>query len=125
MMIGVRRGLPVGKVLKGMQEQSARDPLAAAVVAAAAEAPAVEISTPPSTAPGLPLRAIDAFAEAAHTVFNRWADPSEVAAAVAFLACDAARYVTGTALLVDGGWTAIDGPPTGLTKTHQEGATSA
>jgi NAD(P)-dependent dehydrogenase (short-subunit alcohol dehydrogenase family) len=62
---------------------------------------------------------------AAHTVFNRWADPSEVAAAVAFLACDAARYVTGTALLVDGGWTAIDGPPTGLTKTHQEGATSA
>jgi NAD(P)-dependent dehydrogenase (short-subunit alcohol dehydrogenase family) len=62
---------------------------------------------------------------AAHTVFNRWADPSEVAAAVAFLACDAARYVTGTALLVDGGWTATDGAPTGLTKTHEEGATSA
>jgi len=57
---------------------------------------------------------------AAHTVFNRWSTPSEVASAVAFLASDAASYITGTALLVDGGWTAIDGPPTGLTKTHRD-----
>jgi NAD(P)-dependent dehydrogenase (short-subunit alcohol dehydrogenase family) len=56
---------------------------------------------------------------AAHTVFNRWSEPSEVAAAVAFLACDAASYVTGTAMMVDGGWTAIDGPPSGLTQTAQ------
>jgi NAD(P)-dependent dehydrogenase (short-subunit alcohol dehydrogenase family) len=54
---------------------------------------------------------------AAHTVFGRWSEPNEIAAAIAFLACDAASYITGTALLVDGGWTAIDGPPTGLTKT--------
>lgn len=54
---------------------------------------------------------------AAHTVFNRWSEPSEVATAVAFLASDAASYITGSAMIVDGGWTAIDGPPTGLTDT--------
>src|SRR5580693_6102391 len=53
---------------------------------------------------------------AAHTVFNRWSAADEVASAVAFLASDAASYVSGSTMFVDGGWTAIDGPPTGLTQ---------
>jgi NAD(P)-dependent dehydrogenase (short-subunit alcohol dehydrogenase family) len=53
---------------------------------------------------------------AAHTVFNRWSHADEVATAVAYLASDAASYVSGSTLFVDGGWTGIDGPPTGLTQ---------
>lgn len=55
---------------------------------------------------------------AGHTVLNRWGQPSEVGAAVAFLASDAASYISGSSLAVDAGWTAIDGPPTGLTQTR-------
>jgi NAD(P)-dependent dehydrogenase (short-subunit alcohol dehydrogenase family) len=55
---------------------------------------------------------------AAHTVLSRWGQPSEVASAVAFLASDAAGYISGTTMLIDGGWMAIDGPPTGLTNTR-------
>jgi NAD(P)-dependent dehydrogenase (short-subunit alcohol dehydrogenase family) len=50
------------------------------------------------------------------SVFNRWGSSDEVATAVAYLASDAASYVSGSTLFVDGGWTGIDGPPTGLTK---------
>lgn len=56
---------------------------------------------------------------AAHTVFNRWSSADEVATAVAYLASDAASYVSGSTLFVDGGWTAIDGPPTGLTQLQK------
>jgi hypothetical protein len=47
---------------------------------------------------------------AVHTVFDRWSRADEVATAVAYLASDAASYVSGSTLFVDGGWTAVDGP---------------
>lgn len=40
---------------------------------------------------------------------GRWARPCEVAGVVCFLVSDAAGYVTGTELAVDGGWLAQDG----------------
>ena len=38
------------------------------------------------------------------TPMNRWADPSEIAAAINFLAGKDASYITGVELFVDGGW---------------------
>jgi len=42
----------------------------------------------------------------AEQAFRRWADPSEIAEAIYFLAGDTASFITGTDLLVDCGWVA-------------------
>jgi NAD(P)-dependent dehydrogenase (short-subunit alcohol dehydrogenase family) len=48
-------------------------------------------------------------AYATKSPMNRWARADEMAGPTVFLLSDAASYVTGTLLLVDGGWTAADG----------------
>jgi NAD(P)-dependent dehydrogenase (short-subunit alcohol dehydrogenase family) len=48
-------------------------------------------------------------AYASRNIMERWAEPGEMVGAALFLASQAASYVTGTVLFVDGGWTAVDG----------------
>ena len=48
-------------------------------------------------------------AYAAKSVLGRWAKAEEMAGPVVFLASDAASYITGSVMFVDGGWTAADG----------------
>jgi NAD(P)-dependent dehydrogenase (short-subunit alcohol dehydrogenase family) len=49
----------------------------------------------------------NAYAE--KSALKRWAKAEEMVGPTLFLASDAASFVTGTILFVDGGWTAVDG----------------
>ncbi|MBA2712664.1 MAG: SDR family oxidoreductase [Rubrobacteraceae bacterium] len=46
---------------------------------------------------------------AAKSILERWAQPREMVGMVVYLASEASSYVTGSFMLVDGGWTAADG----------------
>jgi len=45
------------------------------------------------------------------TMLGRWGAPAEVARAVAWIASDEASYLTGTTLVLDGGWSRMHMPP--------------
>jgi NAD(P)-dependent dehydrogenase (short-subunit alcohol dehydrogenase family) len=63
------------------------------------------IAPGPVYSDGSPAERIDALA--ATTLLGRGAQPDEIGGVIAFLATDAARYITGATIAVDGGRTAV------------------
>ena len=49
----------------------------------------------------------DAYAQKG--ALGRWAQPIEMAGPIVFLASEAGSFVTGSLLVADGGWLAVDG----------------
>ena len=49
----------------------------------------------------------DSYAQ--KSILGRWAQPHEMVGMIVYLASEASSYVTGSFMLVDGGWTAADG----------------
>ncbi len=60
---------------------------------------------PGGVAADQPQGFVDAYAR--RTVLGRMAEAHEIGPPAVFLASDAAAYITGSALMVDGGWTAM------------------
>ncbi|WP_220386523.1 SDR family NAD(P)-dependent oxidoreductase [Frankia sp. ArI3] len=65
---------------------------------------------PVETALTVPIRSSAAWADAyaQKVAVGRWARPAEIAGPAVFLASDAATYVNGEVLFVDGGWVDLD-----------------
>lgn len=89
------------------------------VVAVAPGAIDTPLSRDLADSDSLPEKKLREFSEGMITL-GRWGRPEETAKAIAWIASDEASYVTGTTLVVDGGWMRHH-LPTALTKELRPG----